>query len=405
MDEIQIANMVKHKRPAINKIHHSKEKRIRSEQTNTKSSATTTFNAYAELTDNEEEIDLQSTPIIKIKIPPIVVINMKHDQIKDFMAKSSITNYNLKYISLGIKILCKSVEDFNTTTKNLQHIKSEYFTHDIPSQKTTKFVLSGLPNIPIDQVKEGLTAANLKFLDVKKMHTKRDCEDFALFLIYFDNKSMKLQDLKQIKYILNVVVKWQPYIPSKNGPTQCNKCQLHGHGSKNCTLTPRCAKCAGKHETISCQISTEELIYKCCLCGDQHSSRDRQCPKRVNYIQMKLKQSSKNSNIHNISPNPKEQFDYENKTMFPALKVPKSQKFSNWFTNFNTNSNYTNTQHYINPPSHHTPSSHNENETLFSTETLLQLTTELINNLKNCQTKLDQFQVITKLAIKYINYN
>lgn len=401
MDEIQIVNMTRNKRTATIKIHHTKQKRIRTEQEKTKSSATTTFNAYAKLTDNEDEIDIQSSPIIKIKIPPIVVINMKHDQIKNFMEKSSITDYNLKYISLGIKVLCKSIEDFHTTTKNLKQIKIEYFTHDIPSEQTTKFVLSGLPNFPIEQIKEGLTTANIQFLDVKKMHTKREHEDFALFLIYFKNKSMKLQDLKQIKYILNVVVQWQPYIPSKNGPTQCNKCQLHGHGSKNCTLTPRCSKCAGKHETNSCQIPTQELIYKCCLCGDEHSSRDPQCPKRINYIKMKLKQSSRNENIHNTPP-PNEQFNYENKTTFPALKVHKFKKFSDWITNPNN----TNTQQYTNTPPHYTPTSYNMNETtesLLSTEELLQLTTELIINLKNCRTKLDQFQVITKLAIKYIN--
>lgn len=144
---------------------------------------------------------------------------MKHHQIVNFMKESKITDYNIKYISLGIKILCKSINDFNTTKNKLQQRKTEFFSHDIPSEKTTKYVLSGLPNLEVDQVKEGLTRANIKFLDIKKMHTKHKSEDFALFLIYFENKTIQLQDLKKTKYILNIVVRWQPYITSKNGPT------------------------------------------------------------------------------------------------------------------------------------------------------------------------------------------
>lgn len=165
--------------------------------------STPTFNPYAELTDNESEIEIQTAPTVKLKIPPIVVINMQHSQITSFMQKIVIINYNLKYISLGIKILLNTISDFNITINNLKLIKAEYFSHDIPSQKTTKFVLSGLPNLTIEQVKQGLTSANLKFVDVKKMRTRHERDDFALFLVYFDNKVIKLQELKQIKYVFN----------------------------------------------------------------------------------------------------------------------------------------------------------------------------------------------------------
>lgn len=205
------------KRSAPKSIEKTQEKRTKLIMQNPTTSTISTFNAYAELTDNESEIEINHTPATKIKIPPIVVINMQHQKITEFMHKNSIKNFNLKYISLGIKVLCNTVDD-------------------IPSQKTTKFVLS-------------VHSTNINFLDVKKMNTKRESDSFALYLVYFNNKTVKLQELKQIKYVLNVVIKWQPYIPSKNGPTQCNNCQLHGHGSKNCSLPPRCAKCAGKHQT------------------------------------------------------------------------------------------------------------------------------------------------------------
>lgn len=149
-----------------------------------------------------------------------------------------------------------------------------------------------------------------------------------------------------------------------------------------------------KHETSSCKISQSESTPKCFLCGNPHSSRDPQCPNRINYIKMKLKQSSKQSypRKQNESINQNEQFNYQIESAYPALKVHKSKQFSDWFTETNNKSSHINSSQHI-------------NNTLFTSETLLQLTTELITNLQNCRTKLDQFQVITKLAIKYINYD
>jgi hypothetical protein len=90
--------------------------------------------------------------------------------------------------------------------------------------------------------------------------------------------------------------------------------------------------------------------------------------------------------------------------MFPALKVHKSKQFSNWFINSNNKPNNIYPTQNLHSPQH-THTTIDSNETLLTPETLLELTTELIINLKNCRTKLDQFQVITKLAIKYINQN
>lgn len=161
------------------------------------------------------------------------------------------------------------------------------------------------------------------------MRIKNDHQNYALFLVYFANKSIKLQELRSNKYILNVVISWSPYIPSKKGPTQCNNCQLHGHGSKNCNLPPRCSKCGGKHESNAClrdQFSLPEQLYVCCLCGNAHSSRDRNCPKRIDYIKMKLSRSSTKTNRANESSTQQHQQNKQHHR--PALRVHHGRKFS-----------------------------------------------------------------------------
>lgn len=369
-------------------------KQITKNYTNKAMTGVSSDNRYAILSDNENEVEAPMPPV-KIKTPPIVVINKSLNEIKTFMLGLNIINFNLKYISMGIKVLCTSLDDFNKTIHALKAEKCEYYTHDVPSQQLTKFVLFGLPELSIDEVKAGLQTANVVYSDVKKMRTKYDNKNKALYLVYFPAKSTKLSELKTVKYVLNVVVSWKPYIPSKNGPTQCNNCQLHGHGSKNCNLPPRCSKCGGKHETLNCSIDTNQSAYKCCLCGNDHSSRDKNCAKRINYIKMKLSNSTNklksNANQQSITKKAQQyppQNSYESE--FPSMKIRQDRKFSDWFAESeqSSNNNFANNK-----------------ESLLTPQQLLDLTLELMTDLKNCRSKMDQFQVITKLALKYVNYD
>lgn len=373
--------------------------------TNTTVKGLSTNNRYANLTDNEEEVVVSTPTPTKVKTPPIVVLNANYGDIKTLLNGVNVQNYNLKYISMGIKILCNTLEDYNASINGLKQAKIEFYSHDIPSQQLMKFVLGGLPELTVDEVKTGLQIANIQFVDVKKMHTKGDNKNYALYLVYFANKSTKLSDLKANKYILNIVVSWSPYITSRKGPTQCNNCQLHGHGSKNCNLQPRCSKCGGRHESAAClrdQLPQPEQPYLCCLCGNAHSSRDRNCPRRIDYMKMKLSRSTSRSNpLRNSNDSTNQRCQQQtqhqqpfirNNTEFPALKVHHGHKFSDWFSPNN-------------PVSSPIEANSSHDEDLFTPQQLLELTTELISNLKACRNKLDQFQVITRLAIKYVSYD
>lgn len=358
---------------------------------NANSSSANSDNRYAILTDNESEIDMGSpnVNVKRIKTPPIVITDMAFNDIKKIMNDASIVNYHVKYISMGIKILTETIDDYRVIINLLKSKQVQYYTHDVQAEKLTKFVLSGLPNLPVEEVKAGLSANNIVFVDVKQMKTKNLNKNHALYLVYFTSKSVKLNELRAIKYVLNIVVNWKPYISARNGPTQCNNCQLYGHGSRNCAQQSRCAKCGGKHHTSACTRELEHPI--CCLCKEAHSSRDRNCPKRVNYIQMKLSHSTKNNNKAPSSKQtstrqPAFQVTHE---QFPPLKASNNRNWANWSSQDPNES--TNSSPVIN------------NGSLFSTQELLDLTKELILGLKNCRTKIDQFEVITQLAIKFIS--
>lgn len=111
------------------------------------------------------------------------------------------------------------------------------FTHD-STAKLQKFVLKGLPNYPTnpDAINLKLTELNLVPKDIKQMTIKTPTfQNQANYIIYFENGTAHLNDLKKIKSINNVAVSWQHY-RSPKGPTQCHQCQMFGHGSRNCAL-------------------------------------------------------------------------------------------------------------------------------------------------------------------------
>lgn len=230
------------------------------------------------------------------------------------------------------------------------------------------------------------------------MRTKYENENYALFLVYFNNNSMTLQNLRKVKYVLNVSVSWKPYQQARNGPTQCNNCQLYGHGNKNCQLQPRCAKCGLKHQTSSCMKDQQPqpeapFIPKCCLCGGEHLSKDRNCPKRLSYINMKLKQPKATSSSSIIQSRPQSSplptKGTTTNSFATSTPVTTNKKYSDWFKSTHHRSE-VNTQ----------PS-----DELLSNDLLAEMMIELFQGLRASKTRLDQIQTVTSVVLKYSNVN
>lgn len=64
---------------------------------------------------------------------------------------------------------------------------------------------------------------------------------------------------------------------------QCLRCQKYGHLIRFCkAVAATCAKCAGPHETSTCDASPKD--YKCSNCSKNHSAGSRTCPVQVKAI-------------------------------------------------------------------------------------------------------------------------
>ena len=221
-----------------------------------------------------------------------------------------------------------------------------------------------------------------------------------LYLVYFPYKSITLRELSKIKYISNVVVNWRPYINSRNVPIQCDRCQQYGHGQKNCFQPIKCHKCSESHQSSKCmndlqKQSGNQFIPKCCLCNKSHSARDPDCPKRLEYSNMKLSQNNSSRRHVNHSKQKKTPTFQINSNDFPSFKVNPNQKYSSWFKAEASNINIPNQQHCI----------EGNIENLFSAAELIAVAKELMILLKNCKTKYEQIECIATIAIKYTSNN
>lgn len=349
----------------------------------------------------------------KPKIPPIVTTGLDMSGIHELMTKVNIekNKYLVKFMTIGTKIMLQTIEDFRKTVDALKSQNSKFFTHDINVEKTTKFVLSGLHETPIIEIKTNLQENDVICLDIKKMNTKNP--DHCLYLVYFSQATITLNKLREIKSIQSVIVKWTPYRTSKNGPTQCNNCQLYGHGNRHCNLAPRCLLCGEGHNKANCpKIGTDNFIPRCCLCLENHLANDLQCPKRAEYVKMRITTTSR---LNSHKPPAIFQANSKGTSSQTTLIYPPSSSSAAYLTSsilnqpttpqFQSNTTSIEQKKYPPRPSYAsmlTQRVEPTNKDLFTAEELIELTTTLITDLLRCRTKADQIQAVSNLAIKFV---
>lgn len=190
--------------------------------------------------------------------------------------------------------------------------------------------------------------------------------------------------MMKIKCILHTVIRFRKYIQPRVGPIQCSKCFLHGHGEKNCHMAIKCANCGENHKLEDCAL--EKPV--CCNCKGEHTATFADCPSRKNFIEIRKSLSSRTANKKYTQQRPQlqtERFDIE--AMFPALPQPKKNPLFNWGS----------TTHHM-PPA----PANSDDSSLFSIDEIMQITHDVLTSLKSCKTKMQQFETITRLAVKYV---
>lgn len=307
------------------------------------------------------------------------MIGQTAEYINNILAKKGIANYNVKKMSIGLKILCETDASYEVIKVLLNENKCQYFTYDKKSDRCFKTEIE-LKN---ELIRRGLKCVNVKRVD-KKHHEFTD----TIYIVSLENGSLKIRDLRRDHNTLfRTIVRWEFQKRNKNKVVQCRNCQMFGHGERGCSIKTKCAHCAGKHRSDAC---TSINNVKCANCNGRHKSFDISCPNREKFLEIK-------SNFHNKAHNKKlpkrthNKFSYNESDFVPIRQNYRSQT-------------------PIVIAENHTPKRPQFSETLkgnslFSEQEISQLTLEMISSLRSCTSREEQFNVITQLTIKYLYSN
>lgn len=331
--------------------------------------------------------------------PPITVTDNLTTQFKTVLTDLKV-KYSLKIISVGTKIFVETEDEFQSVCKKLDELKIQYFSHPTGNNKIFKLMLCGLPEFPVNEITDHLKSKNN--ISVKKIVMLNSTNTFRRYILQFDPKENTKSDIKNIKSVLNHIVKWLPAKPSNRGPTQCLYCGMFGHGISSCHRVPTCFLCGEKHETKNCNFKsddTDQRVFKCFNCKQRnlphnHKASDPLCPVRIKYIEIKSNASKKG-----VNNNYKVQYEHS-VNAFPPLPAhapppltrtfadtAKQQQYRPTYAQ-NTRSKFINQNNNIN--------SNNESD-LFTFAEISEIMLNCVNDLARCKNKIDQLRVIANL--------
>lgn len=351
----------------------------------------------------------------KIKISPLIV-KEKMNNLYKIMRELKITKFNTKMQSVGIKVYCYQNDDVSKLKQHLIEKAINFYTFNESQNKPMKIVLSGLPIMPISEVIDGIKDEGVSsdiIKEVKLLNIKKPrYDDQAVYLVYLVRGSIKLSELRKIKYILHAVVQWNYHINRRKGPTQCRKCQMYGHGTTHCFMDKKCAHCSGDHDVTCCpklHADADNKDFKCANCSEAHSSSNINCSKRIEYIKIIETNRSKNNKNHRLPQRLQQQQQLPPQLNqardFPAM--PTASLENTYFQQFKGIPRPTAPQIRRAAINQNQQQQQNKSssEELFSLDEILNMVTEITTKLGSCTSRSQQAKIILEFSIKYIYNN
>lgn len=352
------------------------------------------FQALSDLDSDEESVEATgSNNALVVRIPPIVV-----DPSYNFTDVMKLLGNAGKYkrMSIGTKVMPNSESDYKDMVNKLKLKGTQFYSHPIRDQKRFKLILFGLPQLSIQTISEEFKSVfNIEPISITEVKTAKSNKDDALYAIEFDKNQVTKKDVRGIKYLCGIVIQWRNPLRRAQGPVQCSKCTMYGHGAPNCFRKSVCLGCGGPHDFSVCQLSktTSEgpVVYKCFNCqrnnkkNINHRADDKRCPSREEYLEMRQRLSNNNRQI-NANRNKRPTYSFSEKDFPSNFNANDSNVIKSWPRLNNPNPGRIERS----PSREYHPTDDND----ISNEKLLEIYFEALDALQKCRNKFDKMRVL-----------
>lgn len=192
-----------------------------------------------------------------------------------------------------ISVIFKTYQEANSFLSN-PLLSSKNLTASIPRYQLTR--MGVIHQIPLDWSLEELVLwtecrpESITIVKARRLNRKKRSEGKVS---WEPTGSVVLTFLGQLLpthvYCCNVSTPVSLYtLPS----IQCHKCCRFGHIRDQCRSKPRCSRCAGSHDGISCDTPDDKL--SCILCSGSHSATNPSCPEHNRQKLIKMTMSEEN---------------------------------------------------------------------------------------------------------------
>lgn len=321
------------------------------------------------------------------RMPPITILECPAAAVNNALANAEC-EFEIKVLKSFVRVTTFNQTMFEKVLSTLKAKHFKFYTHDRAEAVPVKIVLTGFPAVHVPELMGILAEYEINPREAKVLSsTKTVTGNHSLYLLYFERGAVKMQDLRRIRTLDGYVVQWRYFTKRPSDAAQCHRCQRFGHGSRNCSLTPKCVKCGAAHLTDECSLPKKAGLevennaerhkrnVKCANCQGNHTANYRGCKVRKTYLEELEKQKKK-----------------------PAVHQPQRST----------------AQHSAHPPGWgRTYASVAASDTttipngtaedgLFTLTEFLSLSREMFTRLSACRNKLEQFFALQELAVKYL---
>lgn len=240
-----------------------------------------TKNSFAELSNEQEEINMEiNTDVTDKKPPPIFIKTPVHnyfnfcENIKKIIEPDS--DFSCKSTKNALKLNLSTTNSFRSVTKFLKEKNVDFYTYQLKEEKPYRIVIRNLhPSTPINFIKEEINSNGFLVRNITNVLHSQTKTPLPLFFVDLE-PSPNNTDVFKINSLCYTKIKIEAPKP-KNQPPQCLNCQDYGHTRSYCNRKPRCVRCGDYHISKSCQ-KNRELPAKCALCSGDHPANYKGCP-------------------------------------------------------------------------------------------------------------------------------